>query len=325
MTKRLGALSTLVWDRILNPFADAAPSREQWGGAVYSYSSLAATCPDGWEAVPIVKVGRDLEQPAGELLSGLPRLCAGTGVVPVDAPNNRVELRYHDAMTRSETQSGGVPPWNWAELAPIVRGLDALYVNYISGAELDLETTTRLRGSFAGPIYADLHSLFLSPPSEQPRRHRPLPDWQVWLRCFDAVQLNETELGLLAGSEDPEAFALTIPDFGPGLVVITLGERGVRFVIREGLPADPLTWPPHPEPGPVRTGVIAPPAGNVAGDYTGCGDVFGAALVASLLGGLPIERALARAQLMATTKIRHPDTRHLYSNLRAALMREAAC
>lgn len=240
MRRRLGALGTLVWDRIQNPFADSAPSREQWGGAVYAYSALAATCPQGWEAVPIVKVGADLHGQACELLGRLPRLAIGPGVVAADVPNNRVELLYRDPTHRDETQSGGVPPWRSSELEPLLPGLDALYVNYVSGAELDLETTEWLRESFPGPLYGDLHSLFLTPPGKRPRGHRPLPDWRRWLACFDAVQLNETELELLAGGEDPEAFALTIPAHGPGLVVVTLGGRGVRFIVREGFGDDPL-------------------------------------------------------------------------------------
>jgi hypothetical protein len=54
-----------------------------------------------------------------------------------------------------------VPPWRWAELEPLLDGLDALYVNLISGFELDLDAATRLRGAVPGPIYGDLHSLLL--------------------------------------------------------------------------------------------------------------------------------------------------------------------
>ena len=53
-------------------------------------------------------------------------------------PNNRVELRYQSAERRSEVLTGGVPPWTWIGLTPLLRDLDALYVNFISGMEMDL-------------------------------------------------------------------------------------------------------------------------------------------------------------------------------------------
>ena len=43
----------------------------------------------------------------------------------------------------------------------MVRDLDALYVNFISGFEMSLGTAEALRRGFSGPIYVDLHSLFL--------------------------------------------------------------------------------------------------------------------------------------------------------------------
>src|SRR5690606_32091736 len=59
LMRRLGAIGTFVWDRIDNPFVGRPGVREQWGGAVYSFASLSATCPEGWVVEPIVKVGAD--------------------------------------------------------------------------------------------------------------------------------------------------------------------------------------------------------------------------------------------------------------------------
>ena len=66
-----------------------------------------------------------------------------------------------DNERRSEVLKGGVPGWTWAGLAPLLRDIDALYINFISGFELDLETTQLVRQHFRGPIYCDLHSLLL--------------------------------------------------------------------------------------------------------------------------------------------------------------------
>jgi len=44
----------------------------------------------------------------------------------------------------------------------LVKRCDALYVNFISGHEMELDTARALRMGYRGPTYADLHSLFLA-------------------------------------------------------------------------------------------------------------------------------------------------------------------
>ena len=130
----------------------------------------------------------------------------------VPQPNNRVTLRYTDGERRCEQMTGGVPPWTWAELGPMVRDLDAVYVNFISGFELELETAQFLRRGFDRFLYADLHSLFLAKEPDGTRVPRALPDAPAWFGCFDVVQLNEDELAQLG--PDP-------------LVVAAGGHRGL--------------------------------------------------------------------------------------------------
>jgi hypothetical protein len=92
---------------------------------------------------------------------------------------------------------GGVPGWTWPELGPLVADLDALYINFISGFEMCLGTAQALRRGFQGPIYADLHSLFLGMQRDGVRTLQPLPDAPSWFGCFDAIQVNEDEMPAL--------------------------------------------------------------------------------------------------------------------------------
>ncbi len=55
-------------------------------------------------------------------------------------------------------------------------------------------------GTFQGPLYADLHSLFQGLSPEGRRFPRELPERETWLRAFDAVQMNEDEFDLLGGA-----------------------------------------------------------------------------------------------------------------------------
>jgi sugar/nucleoside kinase (ribokinase family) len=313
----LGALGTLVWDRVLHP--SGAEPVEQWGGAVYSLAALSASCPDGWRVEAILKIGQDLADSALERLRELPGVGIGSGVRVVPEANNRVELRYQDSAHRHEVLTGGVPPWEWDELDSLVRPLDALYVNFLSGFEMGLETAERLRRGYRGPIYADLHSLFLGPAGDRPRAPRPLPRWQRWLACFDAVQLNGSELALLLGSEHADPAELL--EHGPSLVLVTLGEQGARFAARARHPEEEERWRALPVPAPSdRSGLIPPPGGAVGGDPTGCGDVWGSVLWTGLLAGLSLPAAMRRAHRAAAAKIRQPATRELHRRLREALL-----
>jgi hypothetical protein len=323
---RVGIVGSLVWDQIYGR-DPLAPPVEEWGGIAYALAGLDASLPANWEIVPLIKVGRDLSGEAQRLLQSLARLTPGGRCVEVTAPNNRVVLHYESTERRCERMAGGVPGWTWAELGPMVKDLDAVYLNFISGFELCLGTAQALRQGFRGPIYADLHSLFLGMQQDGIRVLRPLPDAPSWFGCFDFVQLNEDEMQQL--TPDPLALAAQALGVGVSLLTVTLGPRGVAYVAGPGF--DGLTTPDRTEAGggiptfrrsdvpAVRTALI--PAPNVETlDPTGCGDVFGAAAFARLLAGDPVETALRQASLLAARNAAFRGASGLSRHLRGELV-----
>ena len=112
--RRLGVLGTMVWDRIYARDIRSDPV-EEWGGIAYALAAASAARPQGWEIVPIVRLGRDLEEEAFRYFRTLPGLDLESGVRVVPEPNNRVELRYQDRTRRCERMSGGVGAWRWEE------------------------------------------------------------------------------------------------------------------------------------------------------------------------------------------------------------------
>jgi pfkB family carbohydrate kinase len=318
---RIGILGSLVWDLIYGR-DPLAPPVEEWGGIAYALAGLDASLTPDWEIVPLIKVGRDLSAEAQDLLRGLSRLAPGARCAEVTAPNNRVVLHYQSTERRCERMAGGVPGWTWPELGPMVRDLDAIYLNFISGFELCLGTAQALRQGFAGPIYADLHSLFLGMQQDGMRVLQPLPNAPDWFGCFDMVQLNEDEMQQL--TPDPLTLAADALGAGVSLLTVTLGPKGVAYVAAPGFDglAGASTAPQPPSlaaPLSVRTALV--PAASVETlDPTGCGDVFGAAAFARLLAGDSIEAALRHATALAARNAGFRGASGLARHLRGELV-----
>lgn len=301
--KRLGVVGTFVWDTIHHPDRAGQPPLEQWGGIAYSLSAFAAACPRGWCIDPIIRIGADLLPQAEAFLSRLPAICPGSTLAEAPDPTNRVELQYFDSAERTERLTGGVGPWAAADLLPRVERVDAIFINYISGFELDLPTAELVRRVSNVPTYADLHSLCLGPPGDGPRRPRPLPDSPRWIRTADWIQVNEAEFELIGGRS----------------VVEREGAEGLTLLITRG--AGGASWR---EIGTGRgrltaEGIVAPEADADDGDPTGCGDVWGAVTFCGILDGLPLPVAMRRANVAAAAKLRHPRMEGLCAAIRSAL------
>jgi hypothetical protein len=335
---KLGILGSLVWDQI-HGRDPGAPPVEEWGGIAYGLAGLDAALPPDWEIVPLIKVGRDLAPEAAEFLRTLERLAPAARCVEVPVPNNRVVLRYESRERRCERMSGGVPGWTWPEIGPMVRDLDALYVNFISGFELCLGTAQALRAGFTGRIYADVHSLFLGMRQDGIRVLRPLPDAPTWWRCFDVVQMNEDEMSQLG--PDPLVVSADVLDAGASLLVVTLGARGAVFVAAPGFdgwtgtggsrrdhtegdgggsrPTASRPFPAVAVSNAIRTALVEAPRVEAL-DPTGCGDVFGATPCARLLAGDGVEPALREANRLAARNAAYRGAGGLARFLRGELV-----
>lgn len=317
--KKLGVLGTMIWDTIIGRDPAEAPL-EEWGGIGYALAGVDASLGPGWEIVPLVKVGRDMAARANDFLRSLGSVAHGARFTEVSEPNPRVRLNYRNMERWCEQLHGGVPPWTWPELGPMVGDLDALYVNFITGYECDLATAQALRQAFARPLYGDLHSLALGMHADGVRHHRPLEQPLAWLGCFDVAQVNEDELRMM-GSE-PLALAARAVERGVRAVCVTLGPRGASYVAAPGfdrLAPGPAGTPAAPPV--VRTATVESEGEPVSGDPTGCGDVFGATLFARLLAGADLEGAIRDANHMARRNVSYRGATGLQQYLRGALAR----
>jgi len=315
--RRLGVIGSFVWDVIYGRGDRQGPVQE-WGGITYALGAFDAALPNDWHVVPLVKIGRDVLPRAGDFLASLRRLAPDARPIEVAVPNNRVELQYDSDELRSEVLHGGVPPWTWLGLKPLLRDLDALYINLISGFELDLETAQLIRQQFRGPIYCDLHSLLLAIQPSGLRTPRPLSDAPAWFECFDLVQVNEQEMSMMA--PDPMALAAAAMAAGVQCLVVTLGKRGAAYVAAAGFGAlRDLGQRTAVRAGPVRTELVPAELARL-GDPTGCGDVFGATYFSRLLAGDKLADAMRAAIHAAARNVEHRGATGLASFLRGEVL-----
>ena len=315
----------MIWDSIAGRDV-RGKTIEEWGGSGYSLAALDAALGPEWKVVPLIKVGRDLAAKASQFLGDLSCLVPGARFIEVAEPNPRVRLVYSDDDRRCEGLSGGVPPWTWAELGPMVLGLDAVYANFITGFETDLATMRALRQAFHGPIYGDIHSLALGRRDDGVRYYRPVEEALGWLTAFDVAQVNEDEMTQL-GPQPLELAARALTN-GTGAVIVTLGPKGAVYVAAGDFGS--LDWAGRGKPsrgpgaGIVKTARIAPEGGTLTGDPTGCGDVFGATCVAQLLKGDALEPAIAEANRMARRNVSYRGATGLQHHLRGAIQKVTA-
>jgi hypothetical protein len=317
-----------VWDVIHGRDARAVPV-EEWGGITYSLSALDAALDEDWEIVPIMKVGYDLATRAREFIGSLRRIAPDAALVEVPYPGQRVELRYYDEERRTETLSGGVPGWSWLGLKPLLdeARLDALYVNFLSGWELDLETAQLVRRHFQGPIHCDLHMLAMAVQPDGLRTPRPIPNVAEWCGCFDFLQMNEDELATVA--PDPMSLAATALAAGVSCLLVTLGKRGAVYVAAPGF--DTIGDLPRRGGlasgsrgatgalGAVRTALVPPEVVKGEGDPTGCGDVWGATYFSRMVAGDKLADAMMAAGRAAARNVEHRGATGLAAHLRGEL------
>lgn len=319
--RRVGVIGSFVWDVIHGRDPRSAPV-EEWGGIAYALGGLDAALSDDWEIVPIIKVGEDLAARAATFLSSLDHIAADARAIEVPYPNNRVELRYYTDERRSEILTGGVPGWNWLGLKPALEAarLDALYINFLSGWELDLETTQLIRAHFKGPIYCDLHMLAWAVQPSGLRTLRPMTNVREWCGCFDFLQLNEDELTTMA--PDSMTLAATALHAGVRCLAITLGRRGaVYFAAPDFDCLDDMSRPRAlgSSVGPVRTALVATEHVVEGGDPTGCGDVWGSTYFSRLLAGDNLSVAILAANRAAARNVEHRGASGLSNHLRGRI------
>ena len=192
-------------------------------------------------------------------------------------------------------------------------------MNFVSGFEMELETAQALHDNFSGPIYADLHSLFLSTAKGGTRAPTHLNAWEDWFQCFDVVQMNEVESTLVGCKGDLSDIAFDQLGMKPRLIAITLGSQGAQFFTTASFNShwnSLIDFSAATVASSGRVPLSKPPS---KGDPTGCGDVWGATALARLLDGDALEDVISKANELASQNVGQLGARNLFNHLEGKL------
>jgi hypothetical protein len=229
------------------------------------------------------------------LLGKFIHLNRGTGLWPTVSQTNRVQLVYRENGERTEHCPHILPSLTNNELTPpLLESLDGLFVNMISGFDVDIETLeSALNRSAKKPhVHIDIHALVLGSLSERDenapygggRKPRGVTEWKRWLANADSVQLNELEVRWFGDPDIPSEQELlkyiVLSNKFPKLryLILTQAERGATLFDFENEMVFNAT----------------PPAIDAV-ETTGSGDVFGSVFIFFVLSGTSPEEALEKA------------------------------
>lgn len=278
---RLLVIGTIINDRIYHRDGSISYSL---GGLLYTLLPFRALLDKGDRVIPLCRVGRDIYNAVVDWLTA-DRICDTVALLKTEQKNNTVELRYLSEQEREERSFYPLPSLRFHEVKPFL-DVDAVFVNMISGWELDLDVLRHIRKAFKGLIFLDIHSLALERKSDGRRIYRNISDGIEWLRNADVIQLNRNEWQVLAGDMVPELFIKECCFNQHKIINLLLSSEGSKTYL----------W----DKGSIRSFATAPYREIEVVDPTGCGDAYLAGFGVEYLRSANATKAAETANLCAT-------------------------
>ncbi|MBR9977700.1 MAG: carbohydrate kinase family protein [Bacteroidetes bacterium] len=261
------------------------------GGILFSLATFDAVIHPDDRLFPVLPIGRDASEEWGDLLRRFPLIDARYCRY-VEEDSTRVRL-FHESASQYNTQLvRGLGPVPFTQISPLLPQADLVYVNMMTGHDIELESAAELRGE-GRLVYIDLHMIAYRVHPDGRREPAATDHWQQWLAAGDVLQCNEREFAaMIPGDDEAERLRRVFDVSDPHCLLVTRGEQG----------ADIYTAPDHHLHIPAW-----PPARIV--DPTGCGDAFGSTFAYGLACGMELEPAAGNAARVASYVAGIPGSR----------------
>jgi len=138
---------------------------------------------------------------------------------------------------------------------------DGILINMITGFDIELDQLKKIRQSFTGLIYMDVHTLSRGINHSGHRNFRQIENFNLWAECIDIIQVNEFEIKTLSTKTSDEEIALEIFKSGASQLILTKGALGATvYYLHNG----------------ELNSIFKPAAKVKVRNLIGLGDVFGA-------------------------------------------------
>jgi len=268
-------LGHLVLDEI---HPHRGPVIESLGGIYFPVAAFGALAAERDIVRPCVPVGADAWDSILKAAAAFPRIDRSHFRRTAD-PNTRVRL-FHDEKSEYNTQLvrslPPIPPELFLHALP---DADLVYVNFMTGEDMTIDSAEMIRQATRGLIYLDLHMIAYRVGADGHRFPHRVSAWERWASFPDVMQCNERELAaLIPGEEDEAGRAAGLPGSGGlRMLVVTKGARGATVYSTDG-----------------RFDILPLGIERIV-DSTGCGDIFGSTFAYFLAAGVPTEAAGAKA------------------------------
>ena len=170
-----------------------------------------------------------------------------------------VKLNVYDDKERDETYSNIIKnlilPFN--EL----NKFDGIFINMITGFDINLKQMEEVRKEFNGLIYFDVHTFSRGVRDDMKRNFRRIPAFDKWAKNIDILQVNEEEIQTISDNKNEIDIVREMFSYGIRILIVTKDEHGARvYFIEEN---------------EIKSVFISAIKVKVL-NKVGCGDVFGA-------------------------------------------------
>ncbi len=167
---------------------------------------------------------------------------------------------------------------------------DGVFINMVSGFEIEINDLYYIRQNFQGPIYIDIHTLSRGVDKNNHRYFRAIPHAEVWYGNVDFLQANESEILTLGENHTKNEIVDNILSLGTKGVIVTNGEKGAEIYFVE---SEKKTFATEYQ------SLISPVP------CVGCGDFFGASFFMYWLTQHDLQDSLKVAEYSARLFANH--------------------
>ncbi len=193
-----------------------------------------------------------------------------------------VILNIYDDKERDETYSNItqnlILPMN--ELS----NFDGIFINMITGFDINLKQIEEIRKEFNGLIYFDVHTFSRGVGDDMRRNFRRIPGFDKWAKNIDILQVNEEELQTISDEKNEIDIVRDMFSYGIKILIVTKDEHGARAYFTEE--------------NEIKSIFISAVKVKVL-NKVGCGDVFGAVFFYNYIRKADIIDSLMAANLAA--------------------------